>query len=292
MAIPLIAGTRSCQVDQGRASLRGTLAPSYITYVSPSNVPPEDLMTIQVESPKLPSTGTLTVIQGTAVSGPVLVRAHRVDRSGAMRLAGSGEVDLDAGRGPKRSDVRYAADTPGCYAIQFDGARFTEAAVLQVVAPYSAPPLSPGPTPAVMTPTDAATTVRASVTSISPVLLPTAGVGSNWRAQVTTGLMGRDYFSVTYTDPSGSRAVTVAAAQANLPLPTARGTQSHPAFHGDQRSLYQVSDSSDPRSARILMWREPGTSPHPDPSYPGVDYFVAATGLTDDEFWQLANSLR
>jgi hypothetical protein len=41
-----------------------------------------------------------------------------------------------------------------------------------------------------------------------------------------------------------------------------------------------------------LMWREPGTYVHTDPSYPGIPYFVDASGITDADFWQLANSLR
>ena len=284
-AIPL-ASTRSCQVDQGRVSVRGTMAPAYVTYVSASNVPPDDLMTIQIDF-KAQQTGTLTVIPGSGVSGPVLVRAHRLDGQGTITLGGKTEQDLDAGQSAKTWAVTYAADTPGCYAIQFDGARFTEAAVFLVVPPSSLPP-NAQPTPQAVTPGEAATMVRATVTSISPVLLPAAVVGSDWRAQVRTAA---DSFTVTYTDPTGARQVTVSSTSANPALPIAGTTQTHPSFHGDGRSLYQVNNSADPVSARILMWREPGTSAHPDPSYPGVTYFVSATGLTDAEFWQVANSL-
>ncbi len=297
-AIPLVAG-RPCQVDQGRASVRGTMDPLYVTYVSASMVPPDELMTILVD-PKPRTASTISVIAGSKVSGPVLVRGHRVDGPGAMTFAPTSgpsglrqhELELYAAPGRQSWGTGFVADGPGCYAIQFDGARFTEAAVLQLLAPYSpSPDTQPNtrPTPRIMSLGEAAATVRAEVTSVQPVLLPRAVVGPDWRAQVTTA---SDSFAVSYTDPTGARQVTVATISANPPLPTDRATQTHPSFHGDRRSLYQVNDGSDPHSARFLMWREPGTSTHPDPSYPGVDYFVSSTGLTDAEFWQLANSLR
>lgn len=267
------------------------MEPLYVTYVSASNVPPDELMTRQVD-PKPATVSTITAIAGSGVSGPVLVRGHRVDAPGGATFAptpgASGPrqhaLELDAGTRQQRWDVGFVTDTPGCYAIRFDGARFTEAAVFQVVRPYSPPP-DTRPTPRSVSASEAADTVRARVTSVQPALLPTAVVGPDWQAQVTAA---SDSFTVSYTD----RLVTVATSRANPALPTDRTTQMHPSFHGDRRSLYQVNDSSDLRSPRLLMWREPGTSTHPDPSYPGVDYFIGSTGLTDAEFWQLANSLR
>jgi hypothetical protein len=40
------------------------------------------------------------------------------------------------------------------------------------------------------------------------------------------------------------------------------------------------------------MWTEPGTMANPQLKGPGVPYFLSADGLTDQEFWQLANSLK
>ena len=40
------------------------------------------------------------------------------------------------------------------------------------------------------------------------------------------------------------------------------------------------------------MWSEPGTMTNPELAGPGVPYFLSASGLTDSEFWQVANSLR
>jgi hypothetical protein len=40
------------------------------------------------------------------------------------------------------------------------------------------------------------------------------------------------------------------------------------------------------------MWNEPGTTAEQVMKVPGVPYFLSADGLTDAEFWQMANSLR
>ena len=172
------------------------------------------------------------------------------------------------------------------------------------VAPRSVPSSHPSPTAIVQTPTtapqptpqstnpaQASAAVRAAVTGAQPVLLPSAVVGANWRAQVTTT---SDSFTVRYTDPTGTRQVILGEGREHEPnpaLPTAKTTQTHPAFHGDWLSLYQVNDSSDLHSPRILMWHERGAYDQSDSSYPGVPYFIVATGMTDAEFWQLANSL-
>lgn len=160
-----------------------------------------------------------------------------------------------------------------------------------IKTPTTAPQPTPLPTPQPGNPSQTSAAVRAAVTGAQPILLPSAVVGADWRAQVTTS---SDSFTVRYTDPTGTRQVILGEGRENAPnpaLPTAKTTQTHPGFHGDRLSLYQVNDSSDPHSPRILMWHEPGTYDQSDPSYPGVPYSIGATGLTDAEFWQLANSL-
>ena len=154
------------------------------------------------------------------------------------------------------------------------------------------PTATPRPTPQTNSVAGASAVVRATVTGAQPVLLPSAIVGAGWQAHVTTT---SDSFLVTYTDPNGARTVTVGEGREHEPnpaLPVARTTQTFPTFHGDRRSWYQVNDSGDPLSPRVLIWREPGTYDHTDPSYPGIPYSVSASGITDAEFWQLANSVR
>jgi hypothetical protein len=55
---------------------------------------------------------------------------------------------------------------------------------------------------------------------------------------------------------------------------------------------YQVYDATSELSSRWLMWTEPGTMAQQQTKTPGVPYFLSADGLTDQEFWQIANSLR
>jgi hypothetical protein len=55
---------------------------------------------------------------------------------------------------------------------------------------------------------------------------------------------------------------------------------------------YFVYDASSPLSQRWLMWNEPGTMANPQTKGPGVPYFLSSDGLTDQEFWQMANSLK
>jgi hypothetical protein len=54
---------------------------------------------------------------------------------------------------------------------------------------------------------------------------------------------------------------------------------------------YFVYDTTAPTSQRYLSWIEPGSMTNPQLADPGVPYFLSATGLTDQEFWQVANSL-
>jgi hypothetical protein len=279
----------ACQVDERHASVVQQAA--NVTYLSRPGAVMDGLMAIQLVN-KADTSSTIGVTAGPRVSGPVLVRGRRVDGLGTLSLGlapsvpTQGAVTLDAGALPARWDLRIEAGAAGCYAIQFDGARFSEQAVFLLYPPGPGLQPSGGATPQTMSPVQAGLAVRAAV-GAARVVLP-AAIGADWRAEVVTA---QDSFSVRYTDPTGTRSVVVGVGVGNPPLPTASTAQTSPAFHGDQRSLYQVNDSADPRSARILEWREPGAYDHADPSYPGVPYELTATGLTDAELWQIANSI-
>jgi hypothetical protein len=94
-----------------------------------------------------------------------------------------------------------------------------------------------------------------------------------------------------YTSPDWSHEVSFAIVVPNPPPPGPNGTQSNPNFHGDGRSLYQVHDKTVLTSDRWLMWNEPGTWTMPN-GLPGVPYFLWTKGLTDAEFWVLANGIK
>lgn len=135
-----------------------------------------------------------------------------------------------------------------------------------------------------ITPDQAARVIRMSVTTARPLLIAT-GIPEDWTADVHADA---NTFTVTYHDPSRTKSATLAIVLANIPLPGVGSRQSAPAFHGDRGSLYQVAVDANPRSERWLVWTESGTSALPSP---GVPYLLSATGLTDMEFWRLADSL-
>jgi len=266
----------ACQVDARRANVRQSAGG--VTYVSASRVPAEGLMTVQVAS-KPAARSTIGIAAGPRVSGPVLVRGHRLDGGGTLRLGPAPaapsrtELALDVIARTRHWDVAIDAGAGGCYAIQFDGTGCSEQAVVLLYP--NAGPLQPGG--ATMSPAQAEAVVRAA-TGVRPVLVPTAIVGPDWRAAVTTS---HDGFSVEYDDPTAQRSVFLNVGGGPLPS-GATVEQTPPRFRGDPGARYQASDA-DPRGARILTWREPGS---------GVAYALGARGLTDAEFWQLAGSLR
>lgn len=183
-------------------------------------------------------------------------------------------------------------------AAQLTGASLALAASLAACAsssrPISSPPkVSTPPATSVATPVATAMTaaaaaqqIRTTVTGAHPLLLPTA-IPSDWTAQAQADASS---FDVIYRSPSGTKSVEFSITVPNPPPPGVNGRQSSPAFHGDRLSLYQVDDATQTTSDRWLIWNEPGTWSQPN-GLPGVPYFLAATGLTDAEFWSVANSM-
>jgi hypothetical protein len=55
-------------------------------------------------------------------------------------------------------------------------------------------------------------------------------------------------------------------------------------------ATYQVFDTTVPTSRRILYWMEPGTQVN-GPTVGQVPYYFSASGFTEPEFFQLADSL-
>jgi hypothetical protein len=135
-----------------------------------------------------------------------------------------------------------------------------------------------------ITPDQAARVMRMSVTTARPLLVAT-WIPDDWTADVRADA---NTFTVTYRDSSRTKSVTLAVAMANIPLPSIDSSQSAPSFHGDRRSLYQVAVAGNARSERWLWWTESGTSLL---LTVGVPYVLSAAGLTDMEFWRLADSL-
>jgi hypothetical protein len=148
------------------------------------------------------------------------------------------------------------------------------------------PVAMPSPTP--MTVAEANARIRATVTGAKPLGLPTI-IPTDWSAVVTN--LSSSFFTVDYTSPDRSKEVNFAIVVPNPPPPGPHGSQVHPRFHGDANSMYQVDDASIAAGDRWLIWNEPGTWTEPN-GLPGVPYFLVTDGLTDQEFWAIANSLK
>jgi hypothetical protein len=151
------------------------------------------------------------------------------------------------------------------------------------------------------TPAQAEAFIRRTVTSTSPVLLP-AWLPNGMDAVVDATA---DYFTVTYRSDQRDKEIYFAIAVANPPPavgPHATSTRVKfrkalaPKYGQAGYVDYVVYDTTNPQSQRYLLWSEPGTvSPSAAGegfSGPGVPYFLSTTGLTDQEFWQVANSLQ
>jgi hypothetical protein len=150
------------------------------------------------------------------------------------------------------------------------------------VAAGTMPPVSPpagtfGPE----TPGAAAAFIRQTVKTACAVLLPT----SLPAGMEASGLATADFFSVDYRSDQRDRTISLAAAVANPPPGDDRSSDRHVAFRGGTGE-YFVYDAGAPRSDRWLMWSVGF------PKTDGCPYFLSASGLTDSEFWQVANSLR
>lgn len=146
-------------------------------------------------------------------------------------------------------------------------------------------------TPAIIPPGQVAAALIPRVREARPLLLP-AGIGSRWAIEATLEAVSDSEFRITYTrrvEPVATLSLSIAVAN---PLPGI-SSREYRAFRRDPGAFYQVMDPVDPDGARRLMWKEPGRwAPAGMPERASVPYYLTATGLTDDEFWSIADSLR
>jgi hypothetical protein len=147
-------------------------------------------------------------------------------------------------------------------------------------------PAAASPTP--MSVAAANAEIRSMVSGAHPLLLPTT-ISSTWSALVTE--LAPAFFDILYTSPDLTQTIEFAIVVPNPGPLGANGSQSQPNFHGDKHSLYQVNDKTQPTSDRWMIWNEPGTWAMPN-GLPGVPYFLTTNGLTDSEFWTVANAIR
>src|SRR2546428_12935424 len=103
------------------------------------------------------------------------------------------------------------------------------------------PTVAPKPTPhLVASPEEAAVLVRANVTAVAPVLLPTS-FPAPMTALVT---LGQDSFSVMYMDESTALRVHIGIVAANPAAPQGREGQAGIAFRADPSAVRRVDRSA------------------------------------------------
>ena len=191
---------------------------------------------------------------------------------------------------------RYNRDNTDMYA--WDGANWR--LVMQPGAPATPHALTTdgkGGYLVPMSPEQAAAMIRATVTNTHPVLLPSVLPRGPYDALVSAGA---DDFNIRYRSDLRDRTISFGILVANPPpggassqsrsvkFRNALGTKGTSAGYAE----YVVYDATVSLSNRYLEWMEPGTMANPQLAGPGIPYLLATTGLTDQEFWQIANSLQ
>ena len=147
-------------------------------------------------------------------------------------------------------------------------------------------PICSGATPATKTvlSSDAARElIKGRVTAIAPVLVPT------WLPdRVSASVDARaDSFTVTYV--ASTARVTLATELANPRPVEPGGMQRHQSFRRDANAFYQALDAS-ATTSRTLLWNEYTTTT--GTATTSIAYMLAADGLTEADFWKVAESLR
>lgn len=138
-----------------------------------------------------------------------------------------------------------------------------------------------------MSPDAAAALIRKTVTTESPVLLP-VWLPAGLEAEVWAG---GDGFTVRYLSDQRDIEINWGIVVPNPPPapPNAGGGPVH--FRG-VNAEYMVLDKTATYSSRWLIWNERGTMATFPTKSGQVPFFLSADGLTDQEFWQVANSLQ
>jgi hypothetical protein len=129
------------------------------------------------------------------------------------------------------------------------------------------------------TPSDAATWIGHTVATLDPVLLPSV-IGEDYQAQF---MADQTSFSVQYASATRHASNELASSQPVMPPPGSHGRRSAQPFRG-VTATYQV-DSDAPTASRWLFWNERGVGQD-------IAYSLIADGLSDGDFWQVANSIQ
>ena len=147
------------------------------------------------------------------------------------------------------------------------------------------------PSPTVTASADPAAMVRAVVTAGNPRLLP-GYVPSGMSPTTTASAIS---YMVNWTDDLHTRTLGISVNEGVNPPPLTDPNRSSTQrqLRGVQ-AVYAVYDTTAPGSQRYLLWYEPGTwSPKlAGNGLPGIEYFLVASGVTESEFFRVADTLQ
>jgi hypothetical protein len=156
---------------------------------------------------------------------------------------------------------------------EWDGSNWSR---LQAGPPVPSPVAGPMGALQTGTPADAEAFIRKTVSASNPVLLPgflPPGLQAGYSATI-------DGYAVGYTSDERDRLISLDTQSGNPPPTMPESSQRSLTFRGAVASYY-VLDAASPLSSRWLVWTESG-----------LTYILRTEGLTDLEFWQVANSLK
>lgn len=165
-------------------------------------------------------------------------------------------------------------------------------------SPASATPATPTPgsvipTPIVTDPAGVAVAIGDIVIPGGERLLPAyvpPGMSASVRTHKADPSYQKDSYEVTYTDELHTREITLSVDAGATPPPATDPNHSQRDIQfRSVRTLYTVFDTTAATSQRYLLWPDvKGIATGPA----GPDYFLAASGMTESEFFRVANSLR
>lgn len=128
------------------------------------------------------------------------------------------------------------------------------------------------------TPMEAAAWIGHTVAMLDPVLLPSA-IADDYQAKF---LADQKSFSVEYASSTRHATVELASSQPAMPAPASQGRRTARLFRG-VTATYQI-DGAAPTASRWLFWNESGSGQP-------IAYSLIADGLSESDFWQVANSI-
>lgn len=147
------------------------------------------------------------------------------------------------------------------------------------VIPWTSTPMVlPSASAQLATPAEAATWIGQAV-MIAPVLLPSS-IADDYQAEFLADQKG---FAVDYASTSRHATIQLATTQPVMPAPDSHNRRSTRPFRA-ATATYQV-DGTSATAPRRLFWTETGTGQ-------AIAYSLIADGLSETDFWQIANSLQ